>query len=617
LSEAAEPKRSVFTTVKRLLFGAPIATSRAHHERLNTFFGLPVFASDAISSMAYATEEILLVLVLAGPAAIATVTDFAIAIAVLVGIVIFSYVRTIYAYPAGGGGYRVTSDNIGSKLGRVAGGALLIDYVLTVAVSVSSGILAIVSAFPTLIPYTVHLGLAAIAIVAWVNLRGTRESGAAFAVPTYLFVLLLLGLIVGGIFLPASEPPSTVGAASHGTTQLLGVWLVMRAFAAGCTALTGIEAIADGAGAFKAPEALNASRTLITLGLILSVLFVGVSWLAHHFGVVPIEVGSAEYKTVLAQITEKVYGNGTLFYFVQFTTMAILILAANTAFADFPRLCSFMAKDGYLPRQLANLGDRLVFQNGILVLALAAGTLIVVFGGDTHKLIPLYAVGVFTSFTLSQAGMTIRQMKMKAPTWGVVASAIGAIVTGTVMIVIAVTKFHDGAWLVVVAEALLLSMFYGIRKHYDYLARELNPSATDDVPKLDTTVLLLVPPRVHRGILHAIAYAKTLSADVRAINITDDSNSITLMKEQWQKYGKGIPLVILESPYRSLVEPLLEYIDEAALERPNHMLTVVVPQAVPKVWWQALLHNNAAFPIKQALASRENVVITNVRYFLD
>ncbi|HET6644122.1 MAG TPA: APC family permease [Fimbriimonadales bacterium] len=619
MSQEVEPPRSPFGLIKRILFGAPIATSRAHHERLSRFFGLPVFASDAISSMAYATEEILLVLVLAGTVAVPAVTGISIAIAALVGIVIFSYVRTIYAYPMGGGGYRVSSDNLGSKAGRVAGGALLIDYVLTVAVSVSSGVLAIVSAFPVLTPYMVHLGIVATLLVAWINLRGTRESGVVFAIPTYTFIILISILIIGGIFrvFLGATPHTASHLPTSAPVEAFGLWILLRGFSAGCTALTGIEAIADGAGAFKAPEPKNASLTLITLGIILATLFVGTSWLSHQFGIVPLAVGTEGYKTVVAQIAERVFGQGPLFYLVQFTTMAILVLAANTAFADFPRLASFMAKDGYLPRQLANIGDRLVFQNGIILLAVAACLLIFAFHGDTHKLIPLYAVGVFTSFTLSQAGMVVRQVRQKSAKWGIVASFTGAITTGIVMVIILVTKFHAGAWIVVIAEAFLLMFFYFVRKHYDYLARRLNIGPEDHVLPVTGTVLLLVPPRIHKGILHAIAYARTISSDCRAIHITDDPKSTDEMKRQWDKFGGQIPLVILESPYRSLVDPLLAYIDEAVSEEPGHILTVVVPQAVAKHWWQTILHNNAATPIKLALASRKNVVVTNVRYFLE
>lgn len=608
------------SALKRLLFGAPIATSRAHHERLPKLFGLPVFASDAISSVAYATEEILLVLATAAVVSLGNVVYISISIAGLIAIVIFSYVRTIHAYPAGGGGYRVASDNLGSKLGRVAGAALLIDYVLTVAVSISSGVLAMASAYPDLKPHIVEMGLVCIAIMAWVNLRGTRESGLVFAIPTYVFVGLMTSLIVWGLFRAGqgagAESIPHPSSPDQALAQASMLWIVLRAFAAGCTALTGIEAIADGAGAFRKPEAKNASQTLISLGLILSALFIGVSWLASHYGVRPMSLDSPDYKTVLAQLNEGLFGTGALFYTLQFATMAILVLAANTAFADFPRLCSFIARDSFMPRQLANLGDRLVYQNGILLLAIAAGLLIFFFHGDTHKLIPLYAVGVFTSFTLSQAGMVVRQIRLKQSLWGIGASGVGTVTTGSVMFVILVTKFSEGAWLVVITAGTLLTFFWAVRRHYSYLADELNVTADEVVPRLETTVLLLVP-RIHRGVLNAIAYARTLSQDCRAVHITADPDGVGDLKKDWEKHAPEIPLVILESPYRSLVEPLMEYIDEAVGERPGHVLTVIVPQAVPKYWWQGILHNNSALPIKLALASRKNVVVTNVRYFLD
>ncbi len=610
----------LFTAAKRLIFGAPIATSRSHHERLPILFGLPVFASDAISSVAYATEEILLVLATSTVVASGNVVWIAISIAALVAIVVFSYVRTIYAYPAGGGGYRVTSDNIGSKLGRVAGAALLIDYVLTVAVSVSSGVLAIASAYPVLKPHIVEMGLVCIAIMTWVNLRGTRESGLVFAVPTYTFIACILGLIVWGLIRAGQgagpESISHLPSVEHSLVQASALWVVLRAFAAGCTALTGIEAIADGAGAFRPPEAQNASRTLLLLGVVLMSLFIGVSWLASHFGVMPMKIEDPNYKTVLAQLNEGMFGTGAIFYILQIATMAILVLAANTAFADFPRLCSFIARDSFMPRQLSNLGDRLVFQNGILLLAIAAGMLIFFFHGDTHKLIPLYAVGVFTSFTLSQAGMVIRQVRLKQPLWGVIASSIGTLTTGVVMLIILITKFQDGAWLVVVTSAVLLFFFMWVKRHYEYLAEELNVPPGEHAPNLSTTVLLLVP-RIHRGVLSAISYARTLCTDCRAVHITVNPSSVDSVKAEWEQHAPDIPLVILESPYRSLVEPLMDYIDEAVGEEENHMLTVIVPQAVPRKWWQGILHNNSALPIKMALASRKNVVVTSVRYFLD
>lgn len=604
--------------IRRFLLGAPIATKRAHQQRLPIPLGLAVFASDNISSVAYATEEILHVLALAGTVALGNVVWISFAIVGLVAIVVTSYTRAIYAYPDGAGDYRVSSANLGSRLGRVAGAALIIDYTLTVAVSVSSGVLAIVSALPQLYPYRVDLALGAVAIIALVNLRGLRESGMVFALPTYTFIFVMLVLLVQGSYriLTASEPlVSSSGPASQGV-EPLGAWLILRAFAAGCVALTGIEAIANGVAAFKDPAPYNASRTLWILASILGTLFLGIGFLSAKMGVVPLNVEDPNYKTVVAQVALGVFGESFWFYLLQVATMVILILAANTAFADFPRLCSFIAQDGFLPRQLANLGDRLVFQNGIILLALVSGGLIFAFKADVHALIPLYALGVFTAFTLGQAGMVVRQVRVKAPFWAPAISFLGMVTTGIVWVVILVTKFTHGAYLVIIAFTILLVIFAGIRRHYNYLARSLTPVLGERSASVTTTVLVLVP-QVHRGILHALSYARTLGKDIRALHVAIKPESVEKVKREWDQFVGDIPLVILDSPYRSLVDPIMEYIDEAVGEKPNHMLTVVVPQAVPKYWWHRILHNNAAIPIKMALASRKNVVVTDVRYFLE
>lgn len=603
----------VLTTIKRILLGAPIATRHAHHERLPKSLALPLFASDNISSVAYASEEILLMLILAGSASLQYGVWVALAIVLLVIVVITSYTRTIYAYPEGGGDYRVASENLTPLFGRIVGAALMVDYTLTVSVSVSSGVLAIVSAWPSLHPYIVHIGVAAVLLLAYVNLRGLRESGAVFAFPTYSFITLMVLLVGAGVATTWGDPKEPE---FHEAQQALTMFLILRAFAAGCAALTGIEAIANGVPAFKSPAPRNASQTLMVLACILVVIFMGVTWLAVHLGVTPMHTGEPGYRTVVAQVAVAVFGDGLLFFAIQIATMAILILAANTAFADFPRLCSFMAIDGNLPRQLAVLGDKLVYQNGILLLAFASGLLIVLFHGDVHSLIPLYALGVFTAFTLGQAGMVRYQLKNKMPKWGVAASFIGMCTTGLVWVVVLVTKFTSGAYLVVIALTTLVTIFILIRRHYDYLAQSLNPDPAYRPKAADSTVIILVP-RVHKGILQALEYVKAFSKDVRALHVVINPDNVDAVKREWDEYVGDIPLVILESPYRSLVEPIVQYIDAAIEERPDRMLTVVVPQAVPKYWWQSILHNNSAEPIRRALAARRNVVITNVRYFLD
>jgi amino acid transporter len=603
------------SALKRLLIGKPIATSQAHHQRIGLFFGLALLASDNISVVAYATEEILHMLALGGVEGVKYLVGIAIAIVTLVIIILFSYSRTIAHYPQGGGDYRVASDNINSFAGRIAGAALLLDYTLTVAVSVSAGVLAIVSAFPEAQPYMMQLNILAILMLTIVNLRGTKESGVVFAIPTYAFVLFVFVLIIVGIIrAPGFEPTVEL---SHSPTATLRWFLILRAFAAGCAALTGIEAIANGTMVFKKPEVKNATRALVLLGFIVGSIFLGVTYLATHYPIKIMAATEPGYQTIVAQISQNVFSGAPFFFYaIQIATMAILILAANTAYADFPRLTSFIAKDGFLPRQLANLGDRLVFQNGIILLAVVACFLVFFSGGDTHKLIPLYALGVFTAFTLGQAGMVVKQWRIKAR-FGAIISFIGMTTTAVVWFVILITKFTTGAWMIIIALSLLMILFWGVRKHYNSLAQQLTITPGEYAPKLDSTVLLLLPPRIHKGILHSIGYARTLSKDLRAVTTVADVAMADELKKEWQRIAPDISLVILESPYRSIVEPVVEYIDEAVGEDDNQMLTVIVPEAIAKHWWQRILHNNSAVPLKIALASRRNVVITNVRYFLD
>lgn len=612
---------SLYARLKRILIGQPIATKHAHHERLPKRIGLAVFASDALSSVAYATEEVLIILVLGGLAAYNGLIYISLALCVLLLIVVFSYYQTIHAYPEGGGSYIVTKTNIGPFWGKVAGAALLMDYVLTVAVSISSSVSFLVSAFPSLQQYMVVIACVGIAAIAFANLRGLKESGAIFAIPTYSFVVLILGLVVTGLVQgvghpqiePKIEPPKE---GFHELGGIIGLVFMMRAFAASCTAMTGVEAISDGVAAFKAPEAVNASKTLLAMAGLLMVMFIGVGWCAQHFGITPIPAGTAGYQTVVAQLAATFYGEKhALFYATSISTTLILFLAANTAFADFPRLASFLARDGYLPRQMLSVGDKLVFQNGIIVLAAVSMLLVIVFHGDTHSLIPLYAVGVFTAFTLSQSGMVSRWLKLGKKGAAFYINLFGAVATGIVTLILSFTKFWEGAWITIFAIGGIMLMFAGIRRHYDYLAKELTVGETEVLPKTKTTVLLLIP-RVHRGVMHAIAYAMSMAKDVRALHVTLDPKNVEHVKTEWSRVAPDMPLVILESPFRSLVEPVIEYVDQALTEDPDSMVTVIVPQAVPKYWWHGLLHNNAAVPLKLALGSRKNVVITNVRYFL-
>jgi amino acid transporter len=599
--------------MKRWLVGPPMPLAQARHERLSKPVGLAVFASDPLSSVAYATEEILLVLMLAGTAALAFSMPIGVAIAVLIGIVLTSYRQTIRAYPKGGGAYIVSKEYLGVLPGLVAGGSLLIDYILTVAVSVAAGVAAITSAVPALYPYRVAIGIGAIAVIALGNLRGIRESGKLFAAPTYLFVVSMLGLVVYGVFATVTGAVPRIAYEGYsGVLESVSIVLLLRAFASGCTALTGIEAVSDGVPAFKPPEAENARTVLLWLGIISITLFLGITFLAYRLGVIP-----REGETVISQLARHLYGSGLLYFEVQLATTLILLLAANTSFADFPRLAFFLARDRFIPRQFAHQGDRLVFSNGIIILAGLAMLLLIIFQGDTHALIPLYAVGVFISFTLSQSSMVRRWLMLKEEGWWwrIWISAIGAIVTGVVMLTIAATKFAHGAWIVVVLIPILVGTFFIIRSHYDDVALQLSLEGVDQPPALDNTVLVLVGD-LHRGVLRAIQYAQSLSAGAKAVYIEVDPERTRRLEERWGRWGMGIPLVVLTSPYRSLLGPIVDYIDHVQRRDPERIVTIILPEFVPARWWQQILHNQTALLIKGSLLFRRNVVVTDVPYLL-
>jgi amino acid transporter len=599
--------------LKRVFLGSPLPTAQSRHERLDKSTALAVFASDALSSVAYATEEILLVLVLAGSVALSYSIPISIAIAVLIAIVVSSYRQTIRAYPLGGGAYIVSKDNLGVPAGLVAGAALLIDYVLTVAVSVAAGIAALTSAVPALFPYRPWLCVAAVVGIAVANLRGLRESGKLFAAPTYLFIASLFALIAyGGAgavfdFLPEApyqrHPPGLEG---------VGLFLFLRAFASGCTALTGVEAVSDGVPAFKPPEAHNARIVLTWLGIILIVLFMGITFLAYDFGLAP-----RHEETVISQLARHVFGGGAIYFEIQAVTMLILLLAANTSFADFPRLSFFLARDRFIPRQFATQGDRLVFSNGILILSGLAALLLVIFGGDTHALIPLYAVGVFLSFTLSQASMVRRWLRLKEEGWWWRwwLNAVGALVTGLVMITIAATKFTHGAWIVVLLIPTLVTVFVMVHRHYEEVAVQLSLDAFSPPPPMTNTVLVLVGD-IHRGVIKAIQYAQTLSPNAKAVFVETDPERTRRLEEKWGRYGMGVPLIVLTSPYRSLLGPLTKYVDHLQNQGENHVVTIVLPEFIPARWWQLGLHNQTAFLIKGAMLFRKNVIVTDVPYHL-
>jgi len=613
---------------RKNLFGKPIATSRAAHERLSPRVGLAVFASDSLSSVAYATEAILQVLGLVSAAALGIQPWISLAIVALIAIIATSYRQTIRAYPQGGGSYIVASDNLGPRVGLVAGCALLIDYILTVAVSVAAGVAAIASAFPSLHSQLVPIAILIIGLLAFANLRGIKESGALFSVPTYGFVLVMYVMLALGIARSVQAGPQVQQVLAEpgtlGSYASAPFWfVVLRAFAAGCTALTGIEAVSDGTQSFQKPEQKNASKVLLWMAIILSTLFLGMGYMVMHLPTVKLfSVKNPEFSTVSSQVAAYAFGsaNHPGFYTVQAFTALILLLAANTAFADFPRVCSFLARDGYLPRYMARQGDRLVFHNGIIVLALAAIVLVYAFHGELDQLLPLYAVGVFTAFSLSQSGMVRYWLRHQGAGWkaSLGINAFGAFLCICVLAIILVTKFRDGAWLV---TFMLPGLYFGltaIKNRYQSVARQ---QAVTEAPEATVVsgnhIALLLVPRVNRGILNALNYARNLKGEVQAVHVTLNDRALPELERQWQKYGQGVPLVVLASPYRSLIEPLVEYVDRLREADPNCIITVISPEAHSRRWYQRWLSENVGFQLKNALQKRRNVVVASPRYFLD
>jgi amino acid transporter len=619
----------MLTLLRRFLLGSPLPTAEEARQRLTKTEALAVFSSDALSSVAYATEEILLVLVVAGPAALGLSAPIALAITALLAIVTTSYYQTIHGYPSGGGAYIVAYDNLGVWPGLVAAAALLIDYVLTVAVSITAGVAAVVSAFPVLLPFRVELCLLAIAFVAWANLRGVRESGVLFAVPTYGFVLVFLLLIGVGIarLSAGTLSPAHVSATATlmGGTRPLLLLLVLRAFASGCTAMTGVEAISNGIPAFRKPEADNAGKTLLAMAALLGVMFLGIAILARSLGIVPVEE-----ETVVSQIGRQVLGGGSLYLILQGATALILVLAANTSFADFPRLSAILARARYLPRQLTNLGDRLVFANGIVALAFLASVLVVVFGGRTHRLIPLYAVGVFLSFTLSQAGMVRHWQRWRGQgwRWKAVVNGLGATATGIVLVIIVASKFAQGAWIVALLIPGFVWVFHVIRRHYVTLAEQLSldglaPEQWRELSAHDKHKVVMPVSGMHRGTLAALRFARMLSRDVTAVVVDVDPEVTARVREKWPVWGYGVPLIVLESPYRSTLGPLLAYLEKVDEREPERGPAVVVlPEFIPARWWHHLLHNQTALLINTVLTyqrgetGRDRVII-RVPYHLE
>ena len=618
---ADEPPQRVGRVVaraRRLLFGRPLATDEEATERLSKLKALAVFSSDNLSSVAYATEAILFTLLAAGTQAFSLTLPISILIVAILGIIVVSYRQTIGAYPGGGGSYIVAKENLGTGAGLVAAGALLTDYVLTVSVSVAAGVAAIASAFPgPIADFRVYISAAFIVAVMVVNLRGIRESGTVFSVPTYVFLVSMLGLIVFGLLRAfIGDPPQVSGVTPLIVApESLGLLLLMRAFADGCSAITGVEAVSNGVPAFEPPEASNARTTLLVMGVLVGVMFIGTSILAGISGAIP-----SEHETVISQIGRATFGTTPIYYILQFSTMGILVLAANTAFADFPRLASLLAKDGFMPARFAFRGERLAFSAGIVALAVLAIAVLAAFGGRVEALIPLYAIGVFTSITLSQAGMVRHWLRERGPNWrrSALVNGFGAVSTGVVTVVFAVAKFALGAWLIVIVIPLLVAgmVFIGRQYRRRRLEMAVRPEAIIGPPRRHQRVLVPASD-VTRDVVQAIKFGRTMSDDVTAVHVTDDLDHGAEVRHRFAKQLPGVPFVIVESPYRSLVRPLIRYLEDAAKQSKDDVLVVLLAEYVPRHWWERFLYNENARRIEKALLGQPNILVAEVPFRRD
>ena len=589
--------------IRHLLIGPPLPTQQLAHQRLNRIRALATFSPDALSSIAYANQEIYLGLLVAGSAGLALAWPIGLAITGLLILVALSYFQTIGGYPSGGGSYTVARENLGTLPGLVAAAALSVGYLLTAAVSLTAGVEALASSFPALWTHRVTVALGLLAVITLLNLRGLRETGTLMVVPVYLFLVVYFLLLAYGLVRLWLEGAGSLGAVASPPSEPLTVLLVLHTFSAGCTALTGIEAISNGVPAFHSPEARNAQRTLVVMALLMGLLFLGSVGLTQSLAVV-----AGPEETILSALSRRLVGSGPTHLLIQLSTMLILTVAANTSFAGFPRLVAFLAKDGFLPHQLAGLGDRLVLANGILLLAIATGALVVAFGGDTHTLVPLFAVGVFLAFTLSQAGMVVYWWRQRSSGWYLkaVVNGVGALATGVAVAVIGISKFIDGAWITILVIPLLVMAFLRIRTHYREVASQLSMEGIVLPNPTPTSPRVVVPiSGVHRGIVDALSYARSISQNVTAVYIELEPDSGERIREKWEAWWPHVPLVILPSPYRSIVGPLLDYLDRTDREHDDGQLaTVVLPEFVPARWWQSFLHNQTAWLLKAALLYR-------------
>ena len=601
------------------LIGRPISSEHEEHERLTKVKGLAIFSSDNISSSAYGPEEIMRVLAFAGAGALSLTLPLAALITVMLAVVTVSYRQTIRAYPHGASAYIVASDNLGHIAGILGAAALLIGYVVTVAVSVSAGVAALTSIVPELFDERVIIAIGLVALLMLGNLRGIRESGTIFMIPTYAYIVVMLGIIGYGVArtlagdVPPFEAPASWTAVEEGT-QALGLFLILRAFSQGAVALTGVEAISDGVPAFKSPEWKNARTTLTWAAIVFAALFLGIAYLLTTIGIVP---DPTEEQTVLSLLVRHLTGDGVILVVAQLATVLILVLAANTSFADFPRLSSFLARDSFLPRQFAFRGERLAFTTGIVALSLMAIALIWAFQAKVSALIPLYTLGVFIAFTLSQGGMLVRWWRRREPGWryGLLINGLGALTTGVVTLVVGTSNFLSGAWLVVVLVPLLMLLLVAIRNHYLHLERTLLLERIPEAKEVAAKPIVIVPiARLDRPALQAIAFANSVSTEAVAVHVTNDPDTASAIRERWPSWASSTELVIVESPYRALIGPLLAYMDALQKQAPDRPILVVLNEVVPRHWWENLLHNQTALRLKLRLFSRRNTIVADVPY---
>ena len=593
----------MLSKIRHLIIGSPLPTHEVAHRRLNKTRALAAFSPDALSSLAYANEEIFLALVVAGSAGLSLSLPIALAIAGLLILVAVSYFQTIQRYPSGGGSYVVARENLGTMPGLVAGAALLLDYVLTAAVSVTAGVAAIASAFPVLWTHRVGLALLILLVITLLNLRGVRETGTWMSIPVYLFLVAYFVMIAIGLAKAMVQGPGSLVATAPPAAHPLTMLLVLRAFSVGCTALTGIETVSNGVPSFEPPASKNAGRTLMVMALLMALLFVGSIGLTQYLAVIP-----GPQETITSALARRLLGSGPAYLLVQASTMLILAVAANSSFAGFPRVASIMARDGFLPRQLASLGDRLVFNNGILALAVVTGGLIVLFEGDTHALVPLFALGAFLAFTLSQAGMVLLWIGERGRSWWLKAllNGVGATATGGAVVVVGASKFGDGAWITILLIPIIVIALLKVRSHYQEIAQELSLSRLPPSLEVPPRPRVVVPiAGVHRGIVDAIAFARSISDDVTAVYVELEPDTGQRVRERWERMWPDVPLVIVPSPYRSVVGPLLDFLDETDLQHDDGQLAaVVLPEFVPAAWWQNALHAQTAWLIRTTLLYR-------------